>query len=360
MPKNTNFSKKRKGFTLIEVLAAATIMVIILGAVLLAVSDVLRSWNESSGKIEGYYEGDSLADFLQQDLQSMVVKRDGRAWLQVTYPNTVGMLTGTSVGGIPLRPPQIMFFSPTYVRPRFDAEQLMTKSDQRTPIAGSICAVKYQMSYKSPFRTGSANEGTNSRQPNAFYGLYRAVIDSRSTFQDAMGEAQGDQNSVENAIARFWNGTSSILNDEGHYTKGTDLKSWVLSPENFIASNIVDFQVTFAVMYPKEGDVKQYESPYEIAYIEPGTPFTVGDKLYIDGKVYQRTSGGGKAYLMPNEVENGFLAFAEVSMTFISDIGAQEIRNLAGENKEQRFKELRMKYGTTTTRKIPFMVQPAE
>lgn len=360
MPKQTNDFKARKGFTLIEVLAAATIMVIILGAVLLAVSDVLRSWNESAGKIEGFYEGDSLADFIQQDMQSMIIRRDGKAWLQVSYPNNVGMLTGARLGGIPLRPPQIMFFSPTYVRPRFDAEQLMTKSTQRTPIAGSICAVKYQMSYKSPFRTGSANEGTNSRQPNAFYGLYRAVIDSRSTFEEALGEAQGNMNTVENALQRFWNGTCSVLSDDGYYTKGIDLKSWVLSPENFIASNIVDFQVTFAVMYPKEGEVRQYESPYEIAYIEPGTPFTVADKLYIDGKLYQRTSGGGKSYIMPNEVENGFLAFAEVSMTFISDIGAQEIRNLSGENKQQRFKELRMKYGTTTTRKISFMVQPAE
>lgn len=361
MPENLEKRKSRKrGFTLIEVLAAATIMVLILGAVLVAVSDVLRSWNESSGKIQGYYEGDSLASFIQQDLQSMIIKRDGRAWLQVAYPNNVGMLTATRLGNIPIRPPQIMFFSPTYIRPRYDSEQLSTKSSERKPTPGSICAVKYQMSYKSPFRKGFANEGSNSRQPNAFYGLYRAVIDSKSTFEEALGEAQGSGESAEFALQRFWNGSCSILNDNGYYVKGMDLKSWILSPENFIASNLVDFQITFAVMYPKDGEVRQNESPYQIAYIEPGTPFTVADKLYVDGKLYQRTSGGGKNYISANEVENGFLAFAELSLTFVSDQGAQEMRNLSGENQQQQFKELRMKYGTTTTRKISFLVQPAE
>ena len=134
-------SRPRRAFTLVEVMAASTIMVLLIGAVLFMVSKVLKSWNDSAGKIQGYFEGDSLADFMQQDLQSLIVKRDGRAWLQVAYPKDVGMLTGTSMGSIPLRPPEIMFFSPTYVRPRFDSSQLMNRSTDRTPIAGSICAV---------------------------------------------------------------------------------------------------------------------------------------------------------------------------------------------------------------------------
>ena len=361
MPENLNKCKsRRRGFTLVEVLAAASIMVVVLGAVLVAVSSVLRSWNESSGKIQGFYEGDSLADFIQQDLQSMIIKRDGRAWLQVSYPSNVGMLTATRLGNIPIRPPQLMFFSPTYVRPRFDSEQQAVKSSDRKPVAGSVCAVKYQMSYKSPFRKGMSSNDSIAGQPNAFYGLYRGVIDSKSTFEEALGEAQGSGDSVEFALQRFWNGSCSILNDRGYYEKGMDLKSWILSPENFIASNLVDFQITFAVMYPKKGEVKQNESPYEIAYIEPGTPFTVADRLYVDGKLYQRSSGGGKNYISANEAENGWLAFAELSLTFVSDLGAKEMRSLSGENKQQHFKELRMKYGTTTTRKISFLVQPAE
>lgn len=353
--------RAKKAFTLVEVMAASTIMVLLIGAVLYMVGQVLASWNDSAGKIQGYFEGDSLADFMQQDLQSMVIKRDGRAWMEVSYPKDVGMLTGTSIGSLPLRPPEIMFFSPTYIRPRFDSSQLMNRSTNRSSIAGSVCAVKYQLSFKSPFQEGSSNEGSNQKQFNAFYGLYRGVIDSKSTFEEALGDAQGDVNNNQYALQRFWSGTCSVLNDQGAYDKGADLKSWILSPENFIAANVVDIQVTFAIMYKPEGKVvAEGKSPYEVAYIEPGTPFTVADKIYVDGRLFQRSSGGGKASVSPSEVENGFLAFAELSVTFLSDTGVLEMRNMPSEGKLEKFKEIRLKYGTTTTRKIKFIVEPTE
>lgn len=361
METKKKMSRPRGAFTLVEVMAASAIMVLLIGTVLYLVGQVLASWNDSAGKIQGYFEGDSLADFMQQDLQSMVVKRDGRAWLQVAYPKDVGMLTGTSVGSIPVRPPEIMFFSPTYVRPRFDSSQLMNRSTDRTPIAGSICAVKYQLSYKSPFKEGSSNEGANVKQFNAFYGLYRGVIDSKSTFEEALGDAQGDVDNNEYALQRFWNGTCSVLNDQGAYDKGADLKSWILSPENFIAPNVVDIQITFAIMYKKEGEnVSEGQSPYHVAYIEPGTPFTVAEKIYVNGNLYERSSGGGRSNVSPSEVENGFLAFAELSVTFLSEAGVTEMRSMPADGKLQRFQELRQKYGTTTTRKFKFIVEPTE
>ena len=352
---------KRGGFTLIEVMLAATIMVIIIGAVLISVSRVMASWDRSAGAVQGYYEGDALADFMSQDLEAMLVKRDGRAWMQVTYPYDVGELKGASVGGIPVRPPQIMFFSPSYVRPRFDNSQMMNKASERQPIPGSICAVKYQMSYKNPFMQGSANEGSNAQQPHAFYGLYRAVLDSKSTFEDALGEPQGDERTNEFALAEFWAGVATVLNENGAYVRGTDLKSWVLSPENYLSGNIVDFQVTFAVMYKQERALRPGESPYSIAYIPPGVPFTVADKIYVDGQLYARGDGGGLISVSPTEVEHGFLSHAEISVTFMSDAGASELKNLKGaEDSLEKFQELRQLHGTTTSRKIHFRVQPTD
>lgn len=354
-------AKKRLAFTLVEVMAAASIMVMLIGAVLFAVGEVLGAWNSSAGKIQGYTEADSLADFVKQDFESLLVKRDGRAWLQVTYPTNVGLLAAQSIGSMPLRPPQIMFFSQAYVRPRFDSGELMNKSEDRKSIPGSICAIKYQLSYKSPFRNSGGNEGTNLNQSNAFYGLYRAVIDSKSTFKGALGSAQGEPNSNENALATFWNGTCDILNEEGLYQKDMDLKSWVVAPENFIASNLVDFQVTFGIMYKKEeGNISEGESLYSVAYIEPGTEFTVADKIYVKGRLYERSKDGGKASVSAKEVENGFLAFAELSMTFVSDQGALEMKHLNGEDKIARFKDLRQQHGTTVTRKISFIAEPLD
>jgi hypothetical protein len=254
-----------------------------------------------------------------------------------------------------------MFFTPTYLRPRFDSSQMMNKATERQPIPGSICAVKYQLSYKNPFMDGSANEGSNANQPYAFYGLYRAVLDSRSTFEEALGEAQGDELTNEYALANFWAGTATVLNENGSYVRGTDLKSWVLSPENFLAANVVDFQVTFAIMYKEERALRPGESPYSVAYIPPGVSFTVADKIYVDGQLYKRSDGGGLAGVSPREVENGFLSFAEISATFLSEAGALELRNLTGSEKTlEKFQEMRQVHGTTTSRKIQFRVQPAE
>ena len=51
---------------------------------------------------------------------------------------------------------------------------------------------------------------------------------------------------------------------------------------------------------------------------------------------------------------------AELSVTFLSDTGVLEMRNMPPEGKLQRFQELRQKYGTTTTRKFKFIVEPTE
>lgn len=353
--------KSKKAFTLIEILAATSIMVLLLGSVLVVVGTVIQIWDNTKGRVEGSYEGDVLANFIEQDLQSMVIKRDGKAWFQVEYPGNVGDMTGEVVGSRPMRPPQLMFFSPTYIRPRFDSEQLMTRSTERKPVPGSVCAVKYQMSYKNPFRQGTSNEASNAAQENAFYGLYRAVIDSRSTFEEVLGEKQGDIESNEYALQNFWSGTCTVLMDNGKYARGTDLKSWVLSPENFISQNLVDLQITFAVMYKEEKVVRKGESPYTVAYIPPGVSFTVADKLYIRGQLYKIGEGGGRVPLAPRDVENGFLAFAELSMTFLSDAGVVQVTSARGEDATlEAFQEARQKFGTTISRKIEFIVNPVE
>ncbi len=354
--------RKKAAFTLVEILTAATVMVLMVGAILVIITNVIKVWDNTTGAVQGYYEGDALADFMQQDLQSMIVKRDGRAWVQVTYPWDVGDLTAESAGGAPVRPPQIMFFTPTYIRPRFDTAQLMTKSEERTPIPGSICAVKYQLSYKNPFMEGTSNEGSNRKQDNAFYGLYRAVIDSKSTFEEILGDPQGDQDTNQNALNQVWNGSCTVLNEVGRFQRGTDLKSWVLAPENFLAPNVVDFQVTFAIMYKDEdAQVAEGQSRYKIAYIPPGTPFTVADRIIVDGMLYIRSESGGKISISSKEVEQGFLAFAEISVTFISEQGALELQHQRGEaGSRAEFQRIRQQYGTTTTRKIQFIVQPAD
>ena len=73
-------------------------------------------------------------------------------------------------------------------------------------------------------------------------------------------------------------------------------------------------------------------------------------------------AGGGKESVAPTEVENGTLEYADISMTFISDAGAREMRALMkGQNLSlEKFKELVLAHGNTVTRRVIFMSEPVE
>ena len=63
---------------------------------------------------------------MQDDLESLIIKKDGGAWLQVAYPMNAGMLTGSNeLDTTPLRPPEIMFYAPTSLRPRYTRGKLV-------------------------------------------------------------------------------------------------------------------------------------------------------------------------------------------------------------------------------------------
>lgn len=272
---------------------------------------------------------------------------------------------------VPLRPPEIMFYSPTMLRPRYTREHMQDATgDAATAvqIPGSICAIKYQLSLKSPFMDSSSNPADNESQYNAFYGLYRAVIDPKSTALEAMGSTiQGyttspDGEDFRDALAQnLWAGTCTIVDEEGVEQPGTDLKSWVLAPENLLVNSMVDFRVTFAVFYPNpDATPGSGENDYKLAYIPAGTPFTVGPRILTEG-AYEFVNGSRNP-VDPRLLEDGYLAFADFSMTLISDAGAKEIRALAmnGTLTQESFKRLVLAHGNTVVRRIQFMAEPGE
>ena len=90
--------------------------------------------------------------------------------------------------------------------------------------------------------------------------------------------------------------------------------------------------------------------------------FAVGKKIIVESPLYSYASGGGRESVVPTEVENGTLAYADISMTFISDAGAREMRALMkGQNLSlDKFKELVLAHGNTVTRRVIFMSDPIE
>ncbi len=364
---------KRKGFTLVEIMAASAIMAMVILGILTVTSNVLRTYNTAQGQLKGYFDGSVVCNIIAEDLESIVLRRDGRAWLEVKYPSDVGVLTGTTAeGSAPLRPPEIMFYSATSLRPLYTKENTSFGSgenEMKTMIPGSVCAIKYQLALKNPFMK-STSVVDDTKQINATYGLYRAVIDSRSTLMENMGnDKQGytpdpDVDSYENSLSNnVWSGVSSLIDEIGE-TKSLNLDLWSRSPENMLAANVVDFRITFAVMYENKSAENSNASKYKVGYIPPGTKFTIGPRILAD-RAYEYTATGERMDIDTGSTEFrcGFLSFADISIKFLSDTGATEMMALTRNGKslkEKDYKRIISEHGTTVVRRVKFMTEPLD
>ena len=360
----------KKAFTLVEIMAASAIMTIIVLAVLNVTTNILKTWNSASGELKNKFDGSVICNILQEDFESAIFKKDGRAWFQIEYPETVSVLSGSNyMDNTPLKPPEIMFYSSTLVRPRYTRENMSAarqgnESYPPVPIPGNVCAMKYQLAVKSPFMKSGSDPSVNEGQYNAFFGLYRAVVDSRSTVLEAMGDvvqgySKSDSESFKYALSNnLWTKACTIIDEQGVEQPGQDLKGWTLAPENLLAMNVVDFRITLGVFY-KNPNSGLNEPLYKIAYIPPGTAVTVGPKILADS-AFSYGSGGGKSPVATNLIEDGFLGFADFSITLISDAGAKEMRALMknGKMSVEDFKRLVLTHGHTVTRRVQFMAEP--
>lgn len=363
-------SKRKPAFTLIEILAASAIMTVIVLAVLSVTTTILSTWNRSSGQLKNYFDANVVMSVIQEDLEGIKIKRDGRAWLEVSYPEEIGFLRGADYKGtIPLKPPCVMFYSSTLLRPRYSRENLQTaiaENDQPVKlIPGSVCAVKYSIGLKSPFLKAAASRSENERQINAFYGFYRAVIDPRSTALEASGNlVQGYSKDVDSQSYKFalsnnlWSKICTIVDEEGVERQGQDLRTWALDPENLLAQNVVDFRISFGVLYPDTSS--DQPDAKRLAIIPPGVAFTAGRKILFDtatAKAFEFGGAGGTTEVDTAELEDGTLAFADISMTVVSEAGAREMRALMTSKRmtEELFKEMVLRHGSTVTRRIHFI-----
>ncbi len=367
--------RNRKGFTLIEIMAASSIMTIIVLVVLSVTTNLLNTWNRSSGQLRNYFDANVIASVIQDDLEGIKIKNDGRAWFEVSYPDEIGFLKGSDYRGTtPLKPPHVMFYSSSVLRPRYSRDDLKTATGNgENPvrlIPGSICAVKYSIGLKSPFLKSAASNGENEKQLNAFYGFYRAVIDPRSTALEATGNRiQGYAKDLDSTDYKYalssnlWNRMCTIVDEEGIERPGQNLRTWALDPENLLAQNVVDFRISFGVLYPDNSsddpDAKR------LAIIPPGVAFTIGRKILFDGgtaKAFEFSGAGGTSEIDVTELEDGELSFADVSITIISEAGAKEMRSLMRTNRltEELFKDLVLMHGSTVTRRIHFVINPIQ
>jgi len=220
-------SAARRGFTLIEVRTATTIMVIILLAVMFIASETYRAYDDATGTLRTTAESRNALVPLQQDLESAIIRNDGNIWFQIEHEDAVGNIRKGKA-------PKIMLFAPV-------TDRIKRESRTPTPIPGDVCAIAYQLHQGSPFA-----DGAGKPQQQA-YALYRAVVDAKATFETALPAITGsDQKTTtkrtQDLLRDVWNKSAEALDEDGNRTV-SNLSRWAVARQNYLASNVVSVAI---------------------------------------------------------------------------------------------------------------------
>ena len=86
-------SSRHAGFTLLELLLAASLTALLAALLLAVVSSTMDHWNRTAGRLRAAAEARLGLDQLAQDLEAAIFRADGKVWLAAT------VLPGTTLSG---------------------------------------------------------------------------------------------------------------------------------------------------------------------------------------------------------------------------------------------------------------------
>lgn len=314
---------QKSAFTLVELLAATAITLILVLSILGITTHVMASWNRVSGELSSNFEAKTAFTYLCQDLESMVIKNDGKVWLDVRHD---------SVNGIENHA-HIMFFSTVLDRPLQIQKGLSFEK-----IQGDICAVQYLTQYKNPF-------GNAHIDAIALFGLYRTVVDAehtlylRSNAPTPMGLYNA--HAAHRYLEHFWLGNSAFsqaVNEHGNIVSGIAFKQWATGSSNYLCSNSVNFRILF---YYK--DATNTVKPLVDSLGQPH------DFIYLNGI---QLSTGNSFTPLDSQVQ---LLYVDVSLTVLSDKGGLLLNSLEPSSKTStgmERKRVTLEHGNTYSRRI--------
>ena len=242
----------RRGFTLLEVMVATSIMVIIVLAVVTIASDTFRAYDRAVADLSTQSEARGVLDALENDLQTAVVRPDGRCWMEIVIPGASGAPAGgpDKIGNMQgIDQPILMFFAAPPDRPRWNPVAL--PATPRQSLKGDVCAVAYRLGQRSPFDM----PGEPIQQ---VYGVYRTIIDPENTFNEALPIIMSSTSAVPKSPWDYWTGGARWVNNySATDTSGQKQQKvlldanlsanppcWTLDDQNFVGSNVVAMNIT--------------------------------------------------------------------------------------------------------------------
>ena len=200
---------KKRGFTLIEILVATAIMVVMTGMVIQITSQVLNVWNRSSGRLSANAQARIAMELLTNDLETAVLRNNGQQWLRVEGGSD-GVADVVNTAPYKSKTVALKLFSPAM--------------DRNTELPGDLCGIAYRLEYQGSY------DGANA--PNV-YALYRKREDPEATFKALLDTRSAADSEQDELIGSKGSAMTSDL----------WVKNEILDDSNFLASNIIDFQV---------------------------------------------------------------------------------------------------------------------
>lgn len=324
----------RRGFTLIEVLAATGIMAVVILVVLSLTTNVLTHWNRSTGKLSSNYEARVALDILANDLESLVMRNRPFCWIQVDYvePDHGSISYANAIPEMP----QMYFMARVEDRPRFTSDD-DDGDGQPDPIYGDICTVAYRLIYQNPL-----DPGANNPEDLPIFGLYRFVIDSFFTFQYVMDTGDSDSNGQPDPLDKL---APQMLTSKYRDENGDeqDVEADTISQdENFLSANIVNLRAVFWYTDPTESDPANQLKAITSTEDASGDPisFTYTNRLNIDGR----------------GAVPGTLEYVDISVTVMSPEGLAIMESESIDTND--WDEVVAQYGTTFSRRVHIMAKP--
>lgn len=299
-------TKKTSAFTLIEVMVATVIMVILVGMVITITGRVLDVWTKSSGKLSANAEARIALELLTQDLETAVFRKNGQQWLRVDGPENTANDSNYDSQTVSLK-----LFSPSLNRDKVD--------QNGNPIPGDVCAIAYRLEYQPSYTGGTDN----------VYALYRSIERADNTFNNLLGSRSQGNASPQRDLAGlgFWDAANIVV------------------PGNYLASNIVDFQV-----FIYEEDQTDPTNPPVLQNADANFQL---DSDYIYGG--ETTDSNGNAVAG----STGRLLYADVVLKVVSDEGLEilSLPTLAGTDFADADAVI-LEHGQTFTRRVYFPASP--
>ena len=137
-----NAFRRRSGFTLIELMVATTLMMVVILCVVYIASGTFRAYDRAVGDLTTQSEARGVLDALENDLQTAVIRADGRCWMEVVLPgwsDGVAAAAPARAGNLQAADhPILMLFASPVDRPRWAP---VADAASRLALKGDTCAV---------------------------------------------------------------------------------------------------------------------------------------------------------------------------------------------------------------------------